>query len=139
MSSLRRLAWSAAVLGSAVMFGACGDSEENKTKTPTELCEEVARTECGRLYESCITDADRVAFGLTVPYAGCVLGLAAQLLCASATADRICAGAQPSYPTASAEKCIQEARAPSCETIKANGLNFTVYAPSCAQCLPSPP
>jgi hypothetical protein len=135
MSKWRRLAWSAAVAASlALLGGGCGDAEETPT-TPTEICNTVARTECHRLY-ACTTPADRAAFGLVVSEVECILGLAIQLGCASATADRICAGNQP-YPITTAQQCIDEVNRTGCDTIKANRLNFTVYAPSCAQCVPN--
>ena len=118
-----------------VLAAGCSDDEE---PTPTERCNEVARTECHVLF-ACTTEAERTAKGLPAGLneAGCILALASatQLACETATAEKICAGTEP-YNATKAQACINEANKAACETIKANYPSVTQYAPSCGQCVP---
>jgi hypothetical protein len=119
-----------------VMLGA--GCAEDEAKTPTELCQEVAKTECHRIF-ACTTEAERTAKGLPPGFneLACVAALASttQLACDTATAERICAGTQ-TYTATQAEACMSEANAASCDAIKTNFPSVTQYAPACSQCVP---
>lgn len=139
MSKLRRLAcviW----VGCSVLalVPGCGDDEGEKTLSPSEQCNEVAKAECYRIFD-CTTELERELAGLPpgLTKLGCVLGLAGvgQLECDKATAEKICPGAQP-YDATKAKACITEANAADCSVIKASYPQVTPYAPSCAQCVP---
>jgi hypothetical protein len=119
----------------SLLAAGCGDDEE---QTPTELCQDVARTECHRIFY-CTTEAERTAKGLPagINELTCVAVLAGpmQLACETATADRICAGTQ-TYTASDAQTCIRQANAASCDAIKANFPSVMQYAPMCNQCVP---
>jgi hypothetical protein len=119
----------------ALVVAACGGGDESKPETPTDVCDRVATAECNKLY-ACTTEAIRQQFGLVGPPANCIIGLAAQVQCQNATAQKICAGANP-YTAAQAEACIAEANAATCDKVIANTTNVTAYAPSCGQCVPT--
>ena len=139
MSKLRRLACATWAFGLVLAFvSGCGDDDGDEGPSPTEQCNEVAKTECHRIF-LCTTELERTLAGLPpgLTELGCVIGLAGagQLECEKATAAKICPGDQ-GYDATKAKACVAEANAASCEVIKANYPNVTPYAPSCSQCVP---
>jgi hypothetical protein len=135
MTNILRFAVLGSSLGfSALLVGACGGDDDSGPENPVDLCDRVATTACAKIY-SCTTVAERRVIGLPDSEAECVVGLATQVHCESATADKVCAGTA-SYTVAQAKQCITEANAATCAMIIANQKNVTAYAPTCGQCTP---
>ena len=137
MSNVRRLAYATWLIGTAAMFVAgCGDDDDDSALSPTDQCNEVVKVECHRIFE-CTTDLERQLAGLPpgLDEVSCIIGGAAQIGCAMATADKICAGPQ-TYTADKAKACIAEANKADCAAIKSNYPNVAPYAPSCGQCVP---
>jgi len=134
---MRRLAHATCLIGAATLFAAgCGDDDDDGALSPTDQCNEVVKVECRRIFE-CTTELERQLANLPPGFdeLSCIIGGAAQLGCANATADKICAGPQ-TYTADKAQACIAEANKADCKTIKDNYPNVSPYAPSCGQCVP---
>lgn len=135
MRRLRLLRLIGIAFSLAALAAGCAEDE---ALTPVEQCNEVAKTECKRIF-ACTTEAERTAQGLPPSFneLACAVTLAGptQLACETATAEKICAGAQ-TYTASQAQACISEANQATCDTIKSNFPNVDPYAKSCGQCVP---
>ena len=137
-SRLRGTLWIGAL---SLVFGACAGEDAAPPQTASQRCNEVAAVECAKLY-SCFNQQERFAVGLYPNQDGCTAQLSVNLNCSSATPAGVCKGVGTLDDAA---QCIQQARAITCEQLRANITLMTMpselpgkvasVAPKCVPCL----
>lgn len=121
-------------VGACIAFG-CGGEDEGPN-TAQETCGQIAVAACDKIFE-CTSDAIR-ALILGVPgttKVQCKAFLAQNAQCEAATAEKVCAGANP-YPLSQAATCLREVSTTTCDKVTMYTTNFASYVPACVQCLP---
>jgi hypothetical protein len=117
----------------ALLASACGgDDDGGSTKSPQQLCNNLAAAICAQVYK-CLPAAaiDAEQFGTSE--AGCVSMQKMEQGCDSITADNACDGSEK-YHADQASKCVDQINAASCTQLIAAGTagDLSAAAPACA-------
>src|SRR5690349_6183747 len=117
----------AALVLIGLLTSACGDDDGGgSSKTPAQLCNEIATSMCSQIF-TCLTPDIIALAGLPATEPACVTKQKTDLGCDSATVDNACTGSEK-YHADDAAKCSSQIKAASCSQIISNGENFEAYA-----------